>query len=114
MKYSLDLNILCNDQATLDRVAAVLPAQTDSRVWPDQYEPPVQSVAFDGVTKKLTASIRFHNIADRDDVDTIVTQLQGLLNLCEVGTWIRLLICNHGPATELKDCEVEAIYEVMP
>jgi hypothetical protein len=113
MKYELAVNIICNDQATLDLVKASLPDKTDSRVWGVQYEPVTEEINNDGY-KTSTAMIRFHNSTDRDDISDIITALQGMFTTCEIGTWIRLLICHHDPATELKPCEVETIFEVVP
>lgn len=113
MKYELAINIICNDQATLDLVRTSMPDKTDNRVWDVQYEPVTEETNNDG-HRTSKAMIRFHNTADRDGVGDTITQLQGMFTTCEVGTWIRLLINHHDPATELKPCEAETIFEVMP
>lgn len=111
-KFSLDLNIICNDQSTLDAAIAATPSETDDRVWSVQYQGAKEYIDDDG-NKVVTAKVRFHDKVDRDDIHDIITQVQGLLTLCEVDTWIRLLICRHNPDTENSPCEEEIVYRLV-
>lgn len=113
MKYSLDINIICNDQAVLDLIVTKLPEVTDPRVWPDEYQAPV--IEADGVTGDLTlsATIRLKEEADRDSIEDDILNIAEVLTLCEVGARVALHTCDHDLGEGRTGCVESVVYEVV-
>ena len=111
MKYSLDLRIISNDQATRDAILASLPSGDDSRVWAEGFDALTESKDDNG-DAVLSGMIRFNESADRDTIENEVKDAQGMFSLCEPGSYLRLHICHHDEDPP-KPCEVTTLYEVV-
>ncbi len=109
MKYALGINIICNDQPSLDAVAAEIPVATDPSLWQQEYGGAVQELNMDG-NKTLVSSLSFNNDSDRITVEEAIIGVAGVLTGCESGTRITLHDCNHDGSG---GCVETMIYEVL-
>lgn len=111
MLYSLDLHIINNKYGILNAIKNLLPNNTDSRVWPNQYT--LNESVTDNGDKYISVSIRFYDINERSGVLNSVKGVQGVLRQCLSGSYIRTHLCSHkwneeNPSDQ-KECEIENI-----
>ena len=110
-KY-LDIYIITDDQSTLDRVIAEIPAITDSRIWNGEYIEP-RIVATDGKTA-LSAAIHFKDEAGREEVFAAIQNIQEVFVECQADSIIRLVESyNHDNPEDERSCEITFIFEVV-
>lgn len=113
--YAIDIKVYCNDQATLDAIVNAIPPVEDSRVRGEEYEGPIQYV--DDVTghRLLTASIKFDNATDRDEIEADLFENQGLFNTCKAGTKIKRRNSDHSnqDVVDRQGCYDTIIFEVV-
>ena len=106
MKYALEFNIICNDQAVLDWIKANFPAKLDGKVWADGYDIN-EGVVFMGTDKCITGVIRFNGLADRDNIrDAIKTKVQSSDVKAKLlkGSYINIHACNHDEVGKVTAC----------
>ena len=108
MIYSLDLYIMTDNSGLRNAVKAVLPASNHATVWETEYEV-VEGTNFDG-NDFLRAEIRFNTSGDRTAVCNSVKGLVGIVDACEVGSYVREHRCYHDEIPP-KPCEVETMLE---
>lgn len=107
MKYSLDCYIKTNNQGIRNAVKQLIPSIEDDRVWSGQYSYNETVDPFDGISI-FSCSIRFNLEADRNGIINSIKGLAGVINSCEVGSFVREHKCYHDE-TPLKSCEEETI-----
>jgi len=109
MKYSLDCHIKTDNAGLRNAVKQVIPSIEDSRVWDgsytfDEFEDPFD---LEG-TMVFSCSVRFHLEADRNGITNSVKGLDGIIQACEDGSFVREHKCYHDE-TPQKPCEEETI-----
>lgn len=107
MKYSLDCHIKTDNGGLRNAIKQVLPSIDDPRVWDGQYDFSEFDDPFNGVTV-FSCSIRFHLKADRNGITNSVKGLDGIIQACENGSFIREHKCYHDENPQ-KPCEEETI-----
>ncbi len=110
MFYSLDLFLKAETKEILDQAISNLPPSTDSAVWEVQYD--LASAFFSEIENSWVAlaMVRFYQEPDRDSYFDLVSNLQGVLDTCLPGSYLRKHLCFN---KEEMPCEVEIIYEVV-
>lgn len=111
MKYSLDFYIICDDTQTQNEIKKVFPNKDDYGVWSVEYQYPTEYINSNN-NRAIKGAVCFIDRIDRDNMEETISQIQGMFVLCEVGSWMRLHICNHDGDTG-GNCEEEIIYEVI-
>lgn len=106
MKYSLDCHIKTDNSGIRNAVKQLIPDIDDSRVWNGEYSFN-EGAGIDGI-QVFNCAVRFNVKADRDAVANSVKGLAGILNACEVGSFVREHRCYHDEVP-LKACEEETI-----
>lgn len=109
MKYSLDCYIRTNNQGIRNAVKHLIPGIDDSRVWDGQYDFDEFEGIEDGIMV-FACMVRFNVEADRTSIVASVKGLAGIINACEIGSFVREHKCYHDEE-ESKRCEIETILE---
>jgi hypothetical protein len=105
MKYSLDCHIRTNNDGIRNAVKQLIPDASDSRVWDGEYQ---HSETEDEGVMAFSCAVRFNVEADRAAVVASVKGLAGIINACEVGSFVREHKCYHDEEVP-KACEEETI-----
>lgn len=110
LKYSLDVDITCNNAGVRTAVISVLPLKTDSRVDGSDklYNAPKNYIDDDG-NGRVTAMIRFHVENDRLGVLNALKGLSGMFTQCEVPSHVKEHICYNDDDSD--ECVVTSVWE---
>lgn len=107
MKYSLLCVIKTDNNGRRNAVQQVLPDIDDSRIWNVEYEN-VDTVDHDDGIKVLIINISFHVESDRNGVFNSVKGIEGIIQGCEFGSYMKEIKCYHDE-TPARKCEVQTI-----
>ena len=105
MKYSLQCCIKTDNNGIRNAVKQIIPDENDSRIWDSQYSC-VDTMDEDG--KVFICNISFHVKSERDGIINSIKGLEGVINACEIGSYVREYKCFHDEIP-LKSCEQETI-----
>jgi hypothetical protein len=107
MKYSLDCYIKTDNDGIRNAVQQLIPSIDDNRVWSGEYTCVDAVDEIDGI-KTFLCRVGFNLESDRAGIVTSIKGLTGIINNCEVGSYVREHKC-FNDETPLKPCEVETI-----
>lgn len=94
MIYSLDIYIVCNNQAILDAIENKVPAKLDSQIWPDDYS--VNQGVDEENNKFIQIMVRFRDIANRQVVlNWMKTKAQNIQAEILPGSYVGYHLCDH-------------------
>lgn len=91
--YSIDVYIRTNNPGVRNAVKALLPTEDDPKVNPYDYR--WNEGADEEGIETLNSMIRFNLKDDRDDLLNSIKGLNGVINACEPGSFVRPHLC-HG------------------
>ena len=101
MKYSIQAYIKTNNSGIRNAVQQLIPDKDDSRIWDAQYTC-IDTVDEDG--EFFICNVNFHVQADRDGVVKSMKAFPGIINACEMGSYVK----------EYKSWHDEAVNGVPP
>lgn len=105
MKYSLDCYIKTNNQGIRNAIKQLIPSIEDGRIWDGEY---IYKDFEDAGIMVFSCMVRFNVKIDRDEITNSVKGLSGVINSCEISSFVRELKCYHDE-TPVRRCELETI-----
>jgi len=109
MKYSIQAYIKTSNNGIRNAVQQLIPSKDDPSIWDSQYEC-IDTVDEDG--KVLVINASFHVKSERDGVVASMKGLAGVINACEVGSFVMEYKTWHDEAVDgipPNPCEQETI-----
>lgn len=91
MMYSIDVYIRTNNQGLRTAVKNILPRKEDPKVNPYEYR--WNEGKDEWGIETLNIMIRFDSKDDRDDLLNSLKGLNGVINACESGSYVRPHLC---------------------
>jgi len=111
MKYSLDINIIHSTEAKCQEVLDQLPKVSSTDVWADQYDKSGVFLNEKGFYQ-CSCMIRFNEETGREVFWQAVSNIQDIVQGCEIGSYIRKHLCYHD-GNPPQPCGEEIVYEVV-
>lgn len=106
MKYSLDCYIRTNNSGLRNAVKQLIPIISDPRIWDGEYDY-IEIPDEEGVIV-FQCLVRFNVESERNAVTASVKGLAGIINACELGSFVREHKCYHDENPS-RSCEEQTI-----
>ncbi len=94
MKYWIGIHVISNNQGILNAIEKVIPTKVDNRLWQTSQFEAIQSIDIDG-NNCFHASLFFNDIADRENFNTVLRGINGMINSAMSGSYIKMSKCWH-------------------